>query len=162
MSVKIITVQNEEFNKKEVPKEGYKYHFFDDGKTSASRHYIVKIKKVIPFNELTSKELIKEIKYEQKDCDWLYNSVTDYVIEGNLLDIDIGPVYFIRDVDGGWFSIGFWAGRLDIDGSWYKRIINDHYKFFKDMEGWTSLEDAKNNYNKDSHVTKEGLKGVIE
>ena len=145
-----------------VPNCGERFHFFDEGKSSPSRHFVVEINKVIAFDQLQSEELIKEIKTEQKDCGWLYAPNTDYVLHGNLLDTDIEPIWFIRDLYGGWFSIGFWAGELDIDGSRFKEIIDNEFKYFKDCENWRSWEDAKNWYNEKSGCTKEMLENIIE
>ena len=38
-------------NLKPIPEVGKFYHFFDDGKTSASRHYICKVERIVPFEE---------------------------------------------------------------------------------------------------------------
>ena len=108
-----------------VPNCGERFHFFDDGKTSPSRHFIVEIDKVISWDQVHSEDLLKEIITEQKDCNWLYAPVTDYIIHGQLLGTGIEPLWFIRTKDGGWFSIGFWAGELDIDGSKFKEVIDD-------------------------------------
>ena len=145
-----------------IPNCGERFHFFDDGKTSPSRHFVVEINKVIAFDQLHSEELIKEINTEQKECKWIYNQLTDYVLCGKLLDTDIEPIWFIRDIYGGWFSIGFWAGRLDIDGFKFKEIIDDQFKYFREQEGWKSWEDAKNWYNEKSGCTKEMLENIIE
>ena len=95
-----------------VPKVGEKFHFFDDGKSSPSRHYIVTITDVKNFDDL-SETLQNEIKEEQKQCYWLYAKETDYVLKGVLNDSEIEPLYFIRTTDGEWFSIGSWGGELD-------------------------------------------------
>lgn len=145
-----------------VPNCGERFHFFDDGKTSPSRHFIVEIDRVISWDQVHSEDLLKEIITEQKDCNWLYAPVTDYVIHGQLLGTGIEPLWFIRTKDGGWFSIGFWAGELDIDGLKFKEVIDDQFKYFKDIEGWKSWEDAKNWYNKKSDCTDEMLKNIIE
>ena len=145
-----------------VPNCGERFHFFDDGKTSPSRHFIVEIDKVISWDQIHLEELLKEIRTEQKDCNWLYAQETDFVLFGHLLDKDIEPLLFIRTNEGGWFSIGFWAGELDIDGSKFKEVIDDQFKYFKDIEGWKSWEDAKNWYNKKSDCTGKMLKNVIE
>lgn len=145
-----------------VPNCGERFHFFDDGKTSPSRHFIVEITKVISWDQLQSHDLIKEITEEQKQCTWLYAPTTDYVLQGQLLGTDIEPLWFIRTHEGGWFSIDFWAGELDIDGSRFKEIIDNEFKYFKDCEEWKTLEDAKNWYNEKSDVTKEMLENIIE
>lgn len=45
-------------DKKPLPEIGKKYHFFDDGKTGPSRHYIAEILELIPFSEFGN------VKYE--------------------------------------------------------------------------------------------------
>ena len=140
-----------------VPKVGEKFHFFDDGKSSPSRHYIVTITDVKQFDDL-SETLQNEIKEEQKQCYWLYAKETDCVLKGVLNDSDIEPLYFIRTTDGEWFSIGFWAGELDIDGFKFKEIIDDEFKYFN----YKTRYEAEYTYNKQSGLTKEDLKGVVE
>lgn len=140
-----------------VPKVGEKFHFFDDGKSSPSRHYIVTITDVKKFDDL-SETLQNEIKEEQKECYWLYAKETDYVLRGILNDSDIEPLNFIRTTDGGWFSIGFWGGELDIDGFRFKEIIDDEFKYF----GYQTRYEAEYTYNKQSGLTAKDLKGVVE
>ena len=145
-----------------VPNCGECFHFFDDGKNSPSRHFIVEITKVISWDQLQSHDLIKEITEEQKQCTWLYAPITDYTLQGQLLGTDIEPLWFIRTREGSWFSIGFWAGELDIDGLRFKEIVDTEFKYFKDSEKWETWEDAKNWYNEKSGVTKEMLENIIE
>jgi hypothetical protein len=35
---------------------------------------------------------------------------------------DTEPQYFVRTKDGGWFSLGWFGSRLDIDGSLYEKM----------------------------------------
>ena len=140
-----------------VPKVGEKFHFFDDGKSSPSRHYIATITDVKKFDDL-SETLQNEIKEEQKQCYWLYAKETDYVLKGVLNNSNIEPLYFIRTTDGRWFSIGFWAGKLDIDGFKFKTIIDDEFKYFN----YKTRYEAEYAYNKQSGLTLEDLEGVIE
>lgn len=131
-----------------VPKVGEKFHFFEDGKSGPSRHYIVKIVDVKKFEDVDD-ELKERIRDEQETCDWLYAPETDYVITG-LVPGDVQ--YFIRTDDGGWFSIGYiTAGRLDIDGSRYRNI----------KSWWTPENGYIEDYDKLSGLTEEDLEGVI-
>lgn len=135
-------------NKKELPIVGQEYHFWDDGKTSTSRHYICKCERIITpeeaksiivtvpewdydkneniFNEIS---LYEQWKIEILNCDWLYAKDTDYFVECSCPKYDTDNLWFVRTKDGGWFSMdvqnSWQGGRLDIDGSIYKNIIKD-------------------------------------
>ena len=113
-----------------VPEKGKRYHFFDDGKTGPSRHYIVEVVDVIPFWSL------KALKYhhtwckEKKHCDWLYANKTDYfvitkgVYQHGQKPVSDDTLVYCRTHGGGWFSFGrFWYdGELDVTGEIYKRV----------------------------------------
>ena len=90
----------------------------DDGKIKPSRHSLITITKLIPFTEAAS-ELLDFWKQEVEECDWLYATETDYFAEAELHG---EIIHFVRTTDGGWFSMGFWASRLDIDGSLYTKM----------------------------------------
>lgn len=95
------------------------YYSFDDGKIRPNRRSRVVIKEIIPFNEIDQETLAKW-KEEVSECDWLYRETTDYFIKAEANQEDIGideTLIFVRCKKDGWFSLGFWAGRLDIDGS---------------------------------------------
>lgn len=108
-----------------VPEINKIYNCFDDGKISISRLYEVEIKEIIPFIEI-DKDTLKQWDKEVKQCYWLYSKETDYFIKGDLKlsDNEIEKVIFVRTLkhNYGWFSLGYWAGRLDIDGSLYKQL----------------------------------------
>lgn len=96
------------------------YDYFDDGKIKKSRIIPVTITEIIPFDNIDN-GILSLWQEEVKECDWLYAKGTDYFIKGSL-HLDNGKnedVYFVRTInrDDGWFSIGFWGGRLDVDGS---------------------------------------------
>ena len=101
-----------------VPEVGKEYHAFDDGKIKPSRLEVVKITELIPFAE-ASEELINLWKQEVEECYWLYATETDYFAKG---EWDDENSYFVRTEDGGWFSLGFWGSRLDVDGELYKKM----------------------------------------
>ena len=46
----------------------------------------------------------------------------NYIVKGVSPRI-LEPQYFVRTVDGGWFSLGWWGSRLDIDGSLYAQML---------------------------------------
>lgn len=128
---------------KQIPKVGEYYHFWDDGKTSASRHYICKCEQII--NSKKAKSVILEIpncndtnkrrslfniwKYKVAYCNWLYAQETDYFIECSCPNYDENNLWFVRTKDGGWFSLDIqssWqAGELDVDSSIYNTIIEE-------------------------------------
>ena len=95
-----------------------KLNGFDDGKIRPSRLSIATISKVIPFAEINP-ELLDTWKQNVEDCYWLYATETDYFIEA---EYDDETAHFVRTTDGGWFSLGWFGARLDIDGSLYKSM----------------------------------------
>jgi hypothetical protein len=125
MSNGTITVINTTpYSLQPVPEVGKEYHIFDDGKIKPSRHYIAKVVEVIPFKECTDNALMSNWAEEVTECYWLYANENDYFIKA---ESEHGTSYFVRTTDGGWFSLGWWAGRLDIDGSLYNKM-NEWYK----------------------------------
>lgn len=144
-----------------IPSKGEKFHFFDDGKTSPSRHFIVTILDIYKISDL-SPDIQEKILEDQEYCDWLFAKETDYVLKGRLNDPEIEDLYFIRTIDGGWFSVGYWGGELDIDGKKFKKIIDTEFKYFKHSAGYRTWENAKDAYNKQSDITEEMLEGVTE
>ena len=116
-----ITILNpREYKEQPVPEVGKEYHTFDDGKIKPSRHSIVKITEVIPYTEFRNSTILSAWGHEVQSCYWLYAEETDYFVVGEY-DDEVG--YFVRTTDGGWFSIGFFGSRLDIDGSLYQKMI---------------------------------------
>ena len=139
---------NKKIKEKRLPKIGEYYHFWDDGKSSASRHYICKIERIITEEE--SKNIIVEVPeydwvkgedimvkktlYEQYqeqalEHDWVYMPITDYLIEASCPNYDNNNIWFIREKNGGWFSIdvqNFWqSGELDVTGEKFEYIVNE-------------------------------------
>ena len=117
-------------NKQPLPELGKRYHFFEDGKSGPSRHYIIEITEIIPFEEMIDGELLDIYDAEVKEADFLYAPETDYFIYGrkvlsdNTLDTE-DEFIFIRTNYGGWFSFGHWFedGQLDVDNSKYNEIV---------------------------------------
>lgn len=97
---------------------GKTYNYFDDGKIKDSRMIPVTITEIVPFDQIDFNTL-SFWKEEVTDCPWLYAPETDYFVIGTLDNINKDVVVFVRTVEGkdGWFSLGWWAGRLDVDGS---------------------------------------------
>lgn len=107
------------------------YYFFDDGKIRYSRRSRVVIKEIIPFNEIDQETLAKW-KEEINECDWLYKETTDYFVKAEAIEEVNGNVIdetliFVRSKNDGWFSLGFWAGRLDIDGT-LNAFCEEHFE----------------------------------
>lgn len=133
---------------KAIPEVGAFYHFWDDGKTSPSRHYICKVERVVTQNVARSiKVMVPEWNYDTNETefvettlydhweiqvanhDWLYAKETDYFVEVSCPVYDDNNLWFIRTKNGGWFSMdvqsSWQGGRLDIDGSIYESCIRD-------------------------------------
>jgi len=105
-----------------IPEINKYYNFFDDGKIHHSRKDTVIINKVIPFNEIDDDT--KNFWMEEKNrCDWLYNNNTDYFLKGYLLNSEQN-VIFVRTIDNGWFSLGWWGGLLDVYGAYTELLEN--------------------------------------
>ncbi len=110
-----------------VPEVGKEYHIFDDGKIKPSRHYIAKVVEIIsPEDAKDITDLLEIWKQEKSECNWLFAELTDYFVRAKSDSYDLNSLYFVRTVDGGWFSLDFpniWMGaRLDIDGSLYEKM----------------------------------------
>ena len=122
-----VTVINpHHYELKQVPEVGKEYHIFDDGKIKPSRHYIARIQKLLYPDEAYKITALYTAWEEQvKECDWLFVPQIDYFVMAES-SYDKNPLFFVRTVDGGWFSIDYpdsWMGaRLDIDGSMYKQM----------------------------------------
>ena len=110
------------YKEQPVPEVGKEYHTFDDGKIKPSRHNIITITEVVPFNEFRDSTIVSAWGHEIQNCYWLYAEETDYFVIGKYEDEE-EPEYFVRTKDGGWFSIGWFASRLDIDGTLYSKMI---------------------------------------
>ena len=107
-----------------IPKLNKIYDYFDDGKVNPSRHYKIKVEQIIPFDDIDNKTLL-DWKQEVEECDWVYNKKTDYFIKCSCDDIET-ELIFVRCTINGWFSLGWEAGRLDIDGTLMK-YFNETY-----------------------------------
>lgn len=98
------------------------YNHFDDGKIRESRRDTVLIKEIIPFDDIDT-DTLKMWEDDVENCDWLYEKQTDYFIKGYLKETKEEIIY-VRTKNYGWFSLGYWAGRLDLDGSLVKMYDN--------------------------------------
>ena len=145
-----------------IPIVGKEYHFWDDGKTSPSRHYICKVERIITPEE--AKNIIVTVPgwdfeknetffvdvtlydhwhdKEMPNHDWLYATETDYFIEVSCPKYDENNLWFVRTKEGGWFSMDIqssWqGGELDIDNSIYDYMIKE----IKSNPQWYDVEKA--------------------
>lgn len=120
-------------NKENTPEIGKTYNSFDDGKIKETRRYQVTISKIVPFQEIDSKTL-EQWKREVETCHWLYATETDFFIFADSKESgQEEQEVFVRTLDGGWFGIGEWfgSGRLDVDGSLYRKYLSDIEKVRK-------------------------------
>ena len=142
--------ENTNFAKKKsmekIPEIGKTYHFFDDGKITMMRHSMATVTRILSIVDAKN-EMFNLIDYsdwnaekgtwenqvpykislfqiwrnEVEDCSWIYAPDTDYFVECSIPKFDENPIWFVRTVNGGWFSLdiqsGWQAGRLDIDES---------------------------------------------
>jgi hypothetical protein len=103
------------------------YNYFDDGKIKESRRLSVLITEIIPFDKIDI-DTLKLWESEVETCYWLYSKETDFFIKGilKITEKKNEEIYFVRTTDNnpGWFSLGHWAGRLDIDNSLLKSYTN--------------------------------------
>jgi len=115
-----------------IPVVGKKYHCFDDGKITFSRHYIVEVSEVLGQMKFKTKypELFQKYLKTSKDHYWLYSRSTDYFVvcehgENNELGV------FVRTKQGGWFGIGSLvnSGRLDVKGTLWNNLVANIDKF---------------------------------
>ena len=107
---------------------GKHYDYFDDGKISESRKYNVIIDKILTLKEIkkSQKDVLDMWKEETNKCYWLYAKETDYFLQATLNLIDgFETIYFVRTVDNGWFSLGYWSGRLKEKSFWTKVMIEE-------------------------------------
>ena len=119
---------------KPIPEIGKKYHCFDDGKITFSRHFIIQVDEVLGHQAFKNKypkefEIYRE---SVKDCYWLYSTHTDkFIITHKGENNELGV--YVRTKQGGWFGIGsYWnSATLDVDGKlWNNLIINiDDYDY---------------------------------
>lgn len=113
---------------KPIPEVGKKYHCFDDGKITFSRHYIIKVDEVLGYMEFKRKypEQFKLYMKESKNCYWLYSRSSDkFVITHEGENNEFGV--FVRTKQGGWFGIGpgwYNSGKLDVTGKLWDNLVS--------------------------------------
>ena len=122
------------YRPKPIPEVGKRYHCFDDGKITFSRHFIIKVDEVLNFMQFKKKypEMVTQYIQETKSCYWLYARRTDkFVITFKGENNELGV--YIRTKDGGWFGIGSWwnSAELDVTGKLWKNLVQniDHFDY---------------------------------
>ncbi|MFA7307604.1 MAG: hypothetical protein WC026_13130 [Hyphomicrobium sp.] len=103
---------------------GKTYNYFDDGKINESRKIPVLITEIIPFDKIDFETLNLWIE-EVEECGWLYAKETDFFVKGTLkiTESKKEEIIFVRTkTNNSWFSMGWWGGILDVDGSLTKLL----------------------------------------
>jgi hypothetical protein len=126
------------------------YHFWDDGKSSISRHYLCKCEGIITLEEsaellyhsyywshddgetvaLTLKEIWERNKLE---CNWLYADETPYFVVVSCPKYDDNLLYCAKTKDGQWFSMDvktWWqSGLLDVGEKKLNALIEEYTEY---------------------------------
>ena len=119
---------------KPIPEVGKKYHCFDDGKITFSRHFIIQVDEVLGHQQFKKKYPDEFMAYREavKDCYWLYSTHSDkFIITYKGEDGELGV--YVRTKQGGWFGIGGWlnSASLDVSGELWDGLVNriDDYDY---------------------------------
>ena len=111
-----------------IPEVGKRYHCFDDGKVTPSRHFIVEVTEVLGHQQFKKKypEEFKQYREAVKDCYWLYSTHSDKFIIVEHGEENERGVY-VRTKQGEWFGIGniFNAGRIDVTGRLWNKLLEN-------------------------------------
>lgn len=118
---------------KPVPEVGKRYHCFDDGKITLSRHFIIKVDEVLGYMQFRKKypKLFEMYVENVKRCYWLYSTHSDkFAIthEGENGE----PGAYVRTKQGGWFGAGNWwnSALLDVDSTTWDNMIANARDWF--------------------------------
>ena len=101
-----------------VPEVGKKYHCFDDGKITFSRHFIIQVDEVLGYVQFKKKypNEFKQYVKKAKQCYWLYSTHSDKFVITYAGDNDELGVY-VRTKQGGWFGVGSWFNSAELDST---------------------------------------------
>ena len=121
---------------KPIPKVGNRYHCFDDGKITFSRHYIIKVTEVLGQMQFKRKypEAFNQWLKESKSDYWIFSRSSDKFIITNIEETNNTEI-FVRTKQGGWFSIGYplplTGGKLDVTGRIWDGLLEniDNFDF---------------------------------
>lgn len=113
---------------KPIPEVGKKYHCFDDGKITFSRHFIIEVNEVLGHQQFKKRypEQFNLYREAVKRCYWLYSTHSDkFVITYKGEDKGLGV--YVRTKQGGWFGIGdFWdSATLDVTGEIWDDLVKN-------------------------------------
>lgn len=113
---------------KPIPEVGKKYHCFDDGKITFSRHFIIQVDEVLGHQAFKRKYPKEFEKYREavRGHYWLYSTHSDKFIITHKGENDKLGVY-VRTKQGGWFGIGEWfnSATLDVTGKLWDNLVKD-------------------------------------
>lgn len=141
-------------NKELIPEIGKTYYFYDNGMLKYSRQYKAIVLNIIPFEESKTTKIIGEYTKEcstlyevwrkevESNCTdnyfrvfkfnnkpglpYLYANETDYFVECSIPEYDDNNIWFVRTVDGDWFSLDIqndWqSGQLDVSGNLTEKL----------------------------------------
>lgn len=156
------TETNKKIKLKPIPEVSKEYHFWDDGKSSPSRHYICRCERVIPYKE--AKNIVFELKdypdpknselfipftatlkeiwqKESGHCYWLFADTTECFVEISCPNYDENNLWAARTKDGGWFTLDIqssWqGGEIDVTGEKFNNIIEE----YKDEGNYDLVQD---------------------
>ena len=109
-----------------VPEVGKRYHCFDDGKITFSRHFIIQVDEVLGYMQFKKKypEYFKKYVERSKGSYWLYSRHSDkFIITHKGENNELGV--YVRTKQGGWFGIGDWfnSAKLDVTGNIWDSLV---------------------------------------
>ena len=122
---------------KPIPEVGKRYHCFDDGKVTFSRHYIVEVKEVLGQMAFKKRypEMFQTYLEEAKNAYWLFSRSSDKFIichaeedrqKGFELEVAV------RTKQGGWFTFSkssLYCGLFDVTGRLWDDLVSSIDKF---------------------------------
>ena len=154
-------------SKAPIPIVGKSYEFYDDGKITPSRRSTATVLEVLSSEE--SKSVMFPIYvYEESDMipttvvaegeepigeislhtvwlqnvmehDWVFATETDYFIKCSIPKYDEYPIWFVRTIEGNWFS-------LDIQSHWQGGLLDVDNYLTEELEQW--IKEYNNNVEK--------------
>lgn len=127
-----------------IPKAGDKIPFYDQGKVADYRRFIAIVQKVIPISlmKILHPHIYLCWEKEKELRKLLYSPKTKCFIECIIPGYDDKKVYFVEDLEGGWYSFS-WnkksiEGKLDFDGKKSLAILKScgylEIELFEDKE----------------------------
>ena len=111
---------------KPIPEVRKKYHCFDDGKITFSRHFIIQVDEILGHQAFKRKYPKEFEKYREavKGHYWLYSTHSDkFIITHKGENGELGV--YVRTKQGGWFGIGEWfnSATLDVTGKLWDNLV---------------------------------------